>query len=138
MSIDFVRDFQRVLRLKDIEVWDVHVADKDYRIAIVDEHRPSTDLDFPWLKDGLGEDKRNNHITIHLFFLEDMDEAEKRTLYHIAEQFTGHLALAHCNVTVLFEKVKDYRAALDEVLRSKGHPNYDEFKLDKFFYFSQD
>ncbi|OWA33492.1 hypothetical protein B9G55_22815 [Saccharibacillus sp. O16] len=138
MNIDFLRDFQRILRLKDIEVWDIKIQNKACRMVIVDEHRPSVDSDFPWLRAGIGEEKRKNHITIYIFTLEDLEDHEQTVLYNIAEHLTDHVALAHCNVTVLFEKVQNHEVALDPILQSKGYPGYDSIQLEHFFYFSQD
>ncbi|MGG4046229.1 hypothetical protein [Paenibacillus favisporus] len=77
MNIDFLKQLQRILRLKDLEAWDVAMNGKDCRIIIKDEGRPSRDEDFPWLKDGIGEDKRENHITAHVFSSTSLEKSEE-------------------------------------------------------------
>ncbi|MEK5645353.1 hypothetical protein BK138_26755 [Paenibacillus rhizosphaerae] len=138
MNIDFLKQLQRILRLKDLEAWDVAMNGKDCRIIIVDEGRPSRDEDFPWLKDGIGEDKRENHITAHVFSSTSLEKSEERMLYHIAEHLTDHAALAHCHVTVLFQQEDDYDLALSRLLQAKGYPECHSMPLSKFFRFSQD
>jgi len=138
MDIGFLSGFQRVIRLKNIEAWDVTNADQTCRIVIADERRPSTDADFPWLEEGLGEEKRKNHITIYVFHAKELLQSEITILYQVAEHLTDHVALAHCHVTVLFQKEAEYDAALDRILASKGYSGSDVTALEKFFYFSQD
>lgn len=138
MNIDFLSQLQRIIRLKDLEAWDIKINDKECRIIIVDEHRPSTNEDFQWLNNGIGEDKRENHITVHVYSLDDLDEIEEKMLYHIAEHLTDHVALAHCNVTVLFKKENDYENALNGLLKDKGYQEFNSMLLSKFFNFSQD
>lgn len=138
MDIGFLSGFQRVIRLKNVEAWDVTVTDQTCRIVIVDERRPSTDTDFPWLEDGIGEEKRNNHISIYIFHSKELLTSEKTILYQVAEHLTDHVALAHCNVTVLFQLEAEYDGVLDRILTSKGYSSSDITALEKFFYFSQD
>jgi len=138
MDIGFLSGFQRVIRLKNVEAWDVTVTDQTCRIVIVDERRPSTDADFPWLEDGIGEEKRNNHISIYIFHSKELLTSEKTILYQVAEHLTDHVALAHCNVTVLFQLEAEYDGVLDRILTSKGYSSSDITALEKFFYFSQD
>ncbi|OZB94231.1 hypothetical protein [Paenibacillus sp. XY044] len=138
MNIDFLSQLQRILRLKDLEAWDITMNDKDCRVIIVDEGRPSRDEDFPWLKDGIGEDRRENHITAHVYSSGSLEESEEKMLYHIAEHLTDHVALAHCHVTVLFKQENDYDHALGRLLQAKGYSEYHSIPLSKFFRFSQD
>ena len=43
--------FERKIRLRDFEVWDVRVSDQHYALAISDEFRPATfdDFEIPYL-----------------------------------------------------------------------------------------
>lgn len=138
MDIGFLSGFQRVLRLKNVDAWDVTVTDQTCRIVIADERRPSIDADFPWLEDGIGEESRKNHITVYVFYTSDLLEDERTILYQVAEHLTDHVALAHCNVTVLFQPEAEYDLALERILTSKGYLSADVTALEKFFYFSQD
>lgn len=138
MDIDFLSGFQRVIRLKDLEAWDIKFNDKECRIILVDEQRPSTDDDFPWLEDGIGEDRKENHITAYVYSSYDLEEIDEKIFYQIAEHLADHVALAYCNVTVLFKKENDYDVALNGLLRIKGYQEYNVIPLSKFFGFSQD
>lgn len=138
MDIGFLHGFKRIIRLKDLEAWDIKYNNKYCRIILVDEHRPSTQEDFPWLNDGIDNDPRKNHITSYVFFSEELDEAEQNVIYQVTERFSDHLALAHCNVTVIFEKVDDFDVALNRLLHSIGYKDIDNIPLSRFFYLSQD
>ncbi|MGF7046187.1 hypothetical protein J2T13_000649 [Paenibacillus sp. DS2015] len=138
MDIDFLSGFQRVIRLKDLEAWDIKFNDKDCRIILVDEQRPSTDDDFPWLEEGIGEDRRENHITAYVYSSYHLEEIDEKIFYQVAERLADHVALAHCNVTVLFKNGDDYDTALNELLRIKGYQEYNSTPLRNFFGLSQD
>jgi len=99
LDIGFLGGFNRIIRLRDLEAWDVTHNNKCCRIIVVDEHRPSTKEDYPWLKNGLEFDPQKNHITTYVYYNESLDESEQHLFYQVAQHFSDHLALAHCNVT---------------------------------------
>ncbi|MBO2945988.1 hypothetical protein JJQ72_18575 [Paenibacillus sp. F411] len=137
MVVDFLRDCKRIIRLKNLEAWDITVNSKSCRIIIIDKNRPSEDSDYPWILNGIGEDRRKNHITVNVIAMSKLSNDEENLLYQVSEHLIEHVALAHCNVSVLF-KVKDPEQSLDEFLAENVNLNYREIPFDKFIHFSQD
>lgn len=138
--VDLLRDCKRIIRMSKLEAWDININSKSCRVILVDENRPSIDDDFPWLPNGLGEDKedrRENHITAHVVSISELNEDEEKVLYNISEHLVEHVALAYCNVSVFF-KTQDLDQALDELLLKNTNSDFNGIPLKRFINFSQD
>lgn len=103
--------FERILRFKDMEVWDIHIEKDLYRMFIFDENRPTEygDLDLPNHFQPTEEDLRANIITVQIYSKYPVKDEHIETLNQFSKQLTNHVALAHCYVAVSFltGKVKE-------------------------------
>lgn len=129
--------FQRVLRFKELEVWDM-TLDKDiYRIILVDENRATTQQDYPSPYPDIEEDFRENLITVRVFSKNNIKDEHIEPLDQFAKQLTDHLALARCHVFVSFE-TQDIDNALNNTLKEKLSFEYGNIPLEKFINLNQD
>ena len=62
--------FERKIRLKDFEVWDIRISDQHYTLAILDEFRPATldDFENPYLIYE-EDDQRANYVSATYFLM---------------------------------------------------------------------
>lgn len=136
MKIDY---FERKIRFKDLEVWDVRIENCTYSLIVLDENRPPqmTDFDLP---EGIKiekEELRENLITVKVYSPNLVKIEHIDVLDEFAKGITDHVALAHCHVITTF-----YQAPLDEVfnkllLENVGQKE-SEIPLEKLWHLNQD
>jgi len=136
MKIDY---FERKLRFKDLEVWDVRLENSTYRFIVLDENRPPK-MDDLYLPDGmeLEEDElRKNLITVKVYSTKYVKDKHIEVLDEFAKSITGHVAMAHCHVvTSFYESPLD--EALNQVLLEKIGHEESEIPLQKLWHLNQD
>ena len=131
--------FYRVLRFKNLELWDITINEKIYRMCICDESRPATfdDLDLPQGMPLDEDELRGNLITVTIFSNAKVNNEHIDQLDQFSKQLTDHVALAHCNVITTFRQ-----ASIDDNLSSfvKEHLgiDYKTIPLSKLRHLSQD
>ncbi|MEF7493969.1 hypothetical protein V4V34_05215 [Lysinibacillus sphaericus] len=96
--------FERKLRFKDMEVWDIWFDKDIYRLFIVDENRASEirDLNLPPNARVFEEDLRENLITVKVYSEKQVKSEHIELIDQFAKQLTDHVALAHCNIHLTF------------------------------------
>ena len=64
-----IDDFRRIVRFKDLEVWDIKISKDIYRMCIYDENRPATaaDLNLPQGIEIEDDELRENLITVKVY-----------------------------------------------------------------------
>lgn len=130
--------FERKLRCKDEEVWDIRCGENLYRMFIVDENRTPTVEDLR-LPDGLKieEDLRSNLITVQIYSADPIKEEHIEPLDQFAKQLTDHVALAYCHVVVAF-----YADEIDDVfdcfIKEKFSIEYDKIPMRQLWHLNQD
>lgn len=130
--------FNRILRFKDLEVWDVQFENDRYRMIIFDENRQAVadDLDLP---SGLGieeDDLRKNLITVKVYSENRVKDAHIEPLDQFAKQLTDHIALAHCHVIITFH-IDVIEDVLDRLVLEKINMQYDEIPLRQLWHLNQ-
>ena len=130
--------FERILRFKDLEVWDIRFANDIYRMIIFDESRQALadDLQLPNNIE-VGEDElRKNLITVKVYSTNKVKDEHIEPLDQFAKQLTDHVALAHCHLVVTFhtEVIGD---VLDCILIEKYKMKYDEIPLSQLWHLNQ-
>jgi len=128
--------FQRILRLKDLEVWDYMLDEDIYRMILVDENRPTVMQDYDCPHPDIEEDFRENLITVRVFSKINIKDEHIEALDQFAKQLTDHLALAHCHVIVSFE-TQDIDVALNKILKEKLDLEFDNIPLERFIRLNQ-
>lgn len=130
--------FERKIRLKDFEAWDVRVNGQHYVLAITDEFRPATfeDFDEPDLiYDKV--DQRTNYVSAAYFCEESPKDEHKEILGEFARMLTEHLALAHCEVITKFYQ-ENLKEALEGIMLRKYGFKESDIPLEKLRHFNQD
>ncbi|WP_313894832.1 hypothetical protein [Psychrobacillus sp.] len=130
-------DFQRVVRFRDLEVWDIQLEKSIYRMIIFDENRPATINDFPSPHPNIKEEIRANLITVSVYSNHPVQAGHIKLLDRFAKQLTNHLALAHCHVFVTFF-TEDIESTLTRVIKEKIKLVYEELPIEKLASFSQE
>lgn len=131
--------FERILRLKDMEVWDVKIDKDIYRLFIVDEKRGAKfeDLNLPPDATFFEDDLRANLITVSVYSRYPVKKAHIEPIDQFAKQLTNHVALAHCLVEVNF-----YTGIIEEILKAelkrKYDVDFDKIPLQKLLHLNQD
>lgn len=133
--IDF---FERKIRLKDFEVWDVQISGQHYALVILDEFRPATFDDFE-IPDLIyeEEDQRANYVSAKYFSNESVKDEHREVLGEFVRMLTGHLALAHCEVITKFYQQSPEKAIEQMMLTKYGFKESD-IPLDKLLHFNQE
>ncbi|MCZ8541843.1 hypothetical protein MKY29_11110 [Psychrobacillus sp. FSL K6-2365] len=130
--------FERKIRLKDFEVWDLRIAKRNLSLFILDEHRPATleDFEMPELIYEEG-DQRVNYVSAKYYSKEVVLEEHKEILGEFARMLTEHLALAHCEVIIKFYQ-ENPKKALDRIMLAKYGFKESEIPLKKLWHFNQE
>lgn len=130
--------FERRIRLRDFEVWDVRIGDQQYALAILDEFRPATYDDFE-MPDIIYEedDQRGNYVSATYFSNESVKDEHREILGEFARMLTEHLALAHCEVIIKFSQ-ENSEKAIDLLMLTKYGFKESEIPLDKLMHFNQE
>lgn len=130
--------FERKLRCKDIEVWDIRIGEKLYRMFIVDENRPTTveDLRLPDSVE-IEEDLRSNLITVRIYSDHPIKEEHIEHLDQFAKQLTDHIALAYCHVVVTFYTY-EIENVIDCFIKEKFNLEYDKIPVMQLWHLNQD
>ena len=130
--------FERILRFKDLEVWDIQFGNDIYRMIIFDENRQAVadDLDLP-SGFGIDEDElRKNLITVKVYSENRVKDEHIEPLDQFAKQLTEHVALAHCDVIVTFH-IDVIEDVLDRLVLEKFSMKYDEIPLGQMWHLNQ-
>ncbi|MFJ7730619.1 hypothetical protein ACIQXF_01865 [Lysinibacillus sp. NPDC097231] len=131
--------FERILRFKDMEVWDVRFGKDIYRLFLMDENRTSEikDLNLPSNAKFFEDDLRGNLINVNVYSKHPVKKEHIEPIDLFSKQLTNHLALAHCQVVVTF-----YTGIIDDifktVLREKYDLDFDKIPLHKLLHLNQD
>lgn len=131
--------FERILRFKTLEVWDIHIEKVVYRMFIFDENRPATRYDFhiegeiPIFE----EDLRSNLVTVTVYSENLVKEQHIESLSDFSRQATNHLAMAHCDVILSFY-VESLDNVLDTFLKDRFGITYEEIPLNQLWHLNQD
>lgn len=131
--------FERILRFKDMEVWDVEFGKDVYRLFIVDENRASEikDLNLPPNANFFEDDLRENLITVSVYSKHPIKKEHIEPIDRFSKQLTDHVALAHCQVVVTF-----YTGIVENVfktvLQEKYDLDFDKIPLQKLLHLNQD
>ncbi|WP_413363348.1 hypothetical protein [Lysinibacillus sp. 3P01SB] len=130
--------FERKIRLKDFEVWDVQIGGQYYTLAITDEFRLATfdDFEMPDLIYDV-DDQRANYVSTTYFSDEPVKEEHREILGEFARMLTNHLALAHCEVITKFYH-ENPEKAIEQILLTKYGFRESEIPLDKLWHFNQE
>lgn len=129
--------FERKLRFKDLEIWDIVLDERIYRIAIIDEKRAPTlmDLDIPF--SAISEELRRNIINVKIYSEETVKEEHIEKLDEFAKQLTDHVALAHCDIVIKFF-TGNTDESIKQLLKEKYNIVYDDIPLKKLWHLNQD
>ncbi|WP_230874936.1 hypothetical protein [Lysinibacillus cavernae] len=131
--------FERVIRLKDMEVWDIRFGKAIYRMFILDENRAteSKDLNLSPNEQVFEEDLRENLITVKVYSEQPVKAAHITLIDQFSKQLTDHVALAHCDVVLTFYtgKIDD---ALKEIFKAIYQLEFEQLPLQHLSHFNQD
>lgn len=130
--------FERKIRLKDFEVWDVQIGGQHYALAILDEFRPATIDDFEtpdliYEKD----DERANYVSTTYFSDEPVKDENREILGEFARMLTDHLALAHCEVITKFYQ-ENPEKAIEHIMLTKYGFTESDIPLAKLWHLNQE
>ncbi|MED3801041.1 hypothetical protein P4562_03740 [Lysinibacillus xylanilyticus] len=130
--------FERKIRLRDFEVWDVRIGDQHYALAILDEFRPATFDDFE-IPDLIYEedDQRANYVSATYYSDEAVKDEHKEILREFAQMLTEHLALAHCEVIIKIYQ-ENPEKAIEQMMLTKYGFKESDMPLDKLLHFNQE
>jgi len=130
--------FERKLRCKDTEVWDVRLGEDLYLMFIVDENRTPTveDLRLPDSVE-IEEDLRANLITVRIYSDHPIKEEHIEHLDQFAKQLTDHVALAYSHVVVTFftDEIDD---VFDCFIKEQFNLEYDKIPMRQLWHLNQD
>lgn len=130
--------FERKIRLKDLEVWNVRIGNQHYTLVILDEFRPATFVDFE-IPDLIYEedDQRANYVSATYFSEEPVKDEHREILSEFAEMLTDHIALAHCEVIIKMYQ-ENPEKAIDRIMLNKYGFKKQDIPLDKLWHFNQE
>ena len=130
--------FERKIRLKDFEVWDVQIGSQHYTLAIIDEFRPAAFDDFE-IPDLIFEegDQRTNYVSATYFSDEPIKDEHREILSQFAQMLTNHLALAHCEVIIKFYQ-ENREKMIEQMMLAKYGFKESDIPLDKLLHFNQE
>lgn len=120
--------FERKLRFKDMEIWDIRLGKDIYRMFIVDENRASEikDLNLPPNAKVFEEDVRENLITVKVYSEKQVKKEHIELINQFAKQLTDHVALAHCDILLTF-----YMGKINDDI-------FEKIPLKQLLHFNQD
>ncbi|GAA3346230.1 hypothetical protein [Lysinibacillus fusiformis] len=131
--------FERILRFKDMEIWDVEFGKDVYRLFIVDENRASEIKDLNLSPNAIffEDDLRENLITVSVYSKHPVKKEHIEPIDRFSKQLTDHVALAHCQVVVTF-----YTGIVEKIskmiLQEKYDLDFDKIPLQKLLHLNQD
>lgn len=130
--------FERQVRFKDFEVWDVQIGGQSYMLAIADEFRAATLEDFE-MPDLIYEedDHRANYVSTTYFSEKPMKDEHREPLGEFARMLTNHLALAHCEVITKFYQ-ENREKAIEHLMSTKYGYTKTDIPLVKLRHLNQD
>ena len=130
--------FERKIRLKDFEAWDIRIRGQHYTLAILDEFRPATfdDFETPALIYE-EDDQRANYVSATYFSDESVKDEHREILGEFAQMLTDHLALAHCEVIIKFYQ-ENPQKAIEQIMLTKYGFKESDIPLDKLWHFNQE
>lgn len=128
--------FERIVRLKDLEVWDLRFKEDLYRLFILDERRIPhlNELDLP--NQFIKEDLRKNLITASAYSKNPVKESQIEFIDQFVKQITDHVALAHCYVILNFY-TGDIDAVFKDILKEKEKIIYEDIPLCRLWHLNQ-
>ena len=130
--------FERILRFKDLEVWDIQFGNDIYRMIILDENRQAKteDLNLPHGTEISEDELRKNLIIVKVYSKNKVKDEHIEPLDQFAKQLTDHVALAHCDVIVSFyiDVIGD---VLDRLVIEKFNIKFDEIPLRQLWHLNQ-
>ncbi|TRY26522.1 hypothetical protein FOI68_06500 [Brevibacillus sp. LEMMJ03] len=126
-------DIERVFRFKDAEAWEMKINEKICRFIIIDQRRPASQKDYPYLNEKI--DSRENHITCHIVTTSIFDDTEKDELCSITGVFLSHLAQAQCSWNIKFYEKENVEKITTSLMSEFTSLQREELN---FTYFSQD
>lgn len=130
--------FERILRCKDSEVWDIRCGEYLYRMFIVDENRTPTVEDLRLPKGiEIEEDLRENVITVRMYSAHPVKEEHIEPLDQFAKQLTDHVALAYCHVVVTFY-TDEIEGIFDSFIKERLNLEYDKIPMMQLWHLNQD
>ncbi|MEK4093266.1 hypothetical protein [Viridibacillus sp. FSL H8-0110] len=130
--------FERKIRLRDFEVWDVQIGGQHYAFAILDEFRPATLDDFE-IPDLIYEedDQRVNYVSTTYFSDKPVKDEHREILGEFARMLTEHLALSHCEVIIKIYQ-ENPEKAIERMMITKYGFKESDMPLDKLMHFNQE
>lgn len=121
--------FERKIRLKDFEVWEVRIGICAYSLVIMDEYLPSPSEDADLFRE-------NTVSCVYISEQEVLDE-HRESLGGFARQLTDHLALAHCHVGIDFHTASPKQAIQEHMQKIYGYGESD-ITLEKLWHLNQE
>lgn len=130
--------FERVLRFRELEVWDIRIGNDIYRMIIFDENRQAEidDLNLPNGTELSEDELRKNLITVKVYSTNRVLDEHITPLDQFSKQLTNHIALAHCDVVVTFY-TDEIEGVLDRLLMKKFKMKFDEIPLRRMWHLNQ-
>ncbi|QUG41761.1 hypothetical protein KD050_00185 [Psychrobacillus sp. INOP01] len=130
--------FERKIRLKDFEVWNVRIGKQHYPLVILDEFRPATFEDFEMPKLIYEEDnQRVNYVSATYYSKEPIKDEHREILGEFARMLTEHLALAHCEVIIKMYQ-ENPEQAIDRIMLTKYGFKESDIPLEKLWHLNQE
>ena len=130
--------FERKIRLRDFEVWDVRIRGQQYALVILDEFRPATFEDFGMPELNYEDDnQRANFVSATYFSDESVKDEHREKLGEFARMLTEHLALAHCEVIIKMYQEKP-EIAIERIMLTKYSFKDSDIPLEKLWHFNQE
>ncbi|MBD7985159.1 hypothetical protein H9649_11215 [Sporosarcina sp. Sa2YVA2] len=121
--------FERKIRLKDFEVWEVRIGVCEYSLVIVDEYLPSPSEDADLF--------RENTVSCVYYSEQEVLDEHREILGGFARQLTEHLALAHCHVGIDFHTASPQQAIDNHMQKIYGYVESD-IPLEKLWHLNQE
>lgn len=139
MEEEMIKYFERVIRFKDFEAWDVKFRKRTYRVFIIDENRPITKNDLVKADQEIWDDDfdRDNFVSVKIFSEKPVKGKHIPHLVCFFHQLTDFLALAHCEVYTTFHN-GNLDDALNLILKEKYDIRYEDIPLKNLMHFNQD
>ena len=130
--------FERKIRFKDFEFWDVRIGEQYYALVILDEFRPAAfeDFEIPDLINE-AEDQRANYVSATYYSKEIIKDEHREPLGEFARMLTEHLALAHCEVIIKMYQEKPEKA-IERIMLTKYGFKESDIPLEKLWHFNQE
>lgn len=130
--------FERKIRLKDFEVWDVRIGKQHYPLVILDEFRPATFEDFEMPELIYEEDdQRVNYVSATYYSKGPIKDEHREILGEFARMLTEHLASAHCEVIIKMYQ-ENPEKAIDRIMLTKYGFKESDIPLEKLWHFNQE